>query len=781
MRFLLTIRNAVVTAGQGLLWTIEIQGGGKSWQRHMIQNADGAGGLIPSPSPTPLAPTEVPLTGLAAQRAEDVLKVYNEIVARTPDHITEYGKYLFDNLLGKVIWDEIMQLASAQNDPLIELALSWPHPNDDETRLNVANLSRLHWEMMFDGDHFLGAGHLPPGKKFTDVAITRVISSTTATAGPIGELPRVLFIIGTSLSNPTIRSGAEVMGLLRDAQTGCRISPRVIENATPKAVQNKVSEFHPEVVHFICHGELDALTKAGFIEVQADAGEDKTQFFADSIWQWLNVAGSPPQIVILSSCQSGTAWNGASMTGEPLAPHSVAPLAAELVCQGIPVVIAMSGRVSDQACRLFTRTFAKALVSGESLVRATAKGRRAAIAGGDAPKRSVDWGFPTLYLSSMVKEDYAPSAGNATFGDDLETRIQPYALRVRERQPVFCGRQKFFDAYHELFENSSRGAVLVAYNYLRQTDRDTAGYGRTRLLEELTIQCIRDGHVPCAVIVTDDKGWTPPKTELDLAMSINTAMEAARSSLGLETKDIGPIELLKSYYYKRKKYGDLPKEVRDGLAQDDDGSGDMDGMRVGAHAIVAAIELQFTQLMAQARSEVPHLIGTKSRAVLLLDEVHRYGVLLDSLTKEPRFGVWGFGKREQPVPVIMAFSLNTAADELLKPIVDPPRTNWNAIELTPFNTSPEQLEDILVYGRVLLNPFTKVAPTISDQAWFLDYGVGKDKVDDSLATFRMFMTGKPSELLEKAFYAAVKYGTAVEFVKPAGDEQKLRELLQERK
>ena len=61
------------------------------------------------------------------------------------------------------------------------------------------------------------------------------------------------------------------------------------------------------------------------------------------------------------------------------APHA-SLLARDLVVNGVPIVIAMSGRVSDRACRLFTRVFGAGppLIRGSRLVDAVVAGRRAA-------------------------------------------------------------------------------------------------------------------------------------------------------------------------------------------------------------------------------------------------------------------------------------------------------------------------------------------------------------------------------------------------------------------
>ena len=204
MRFTVTIETPPAdSVGPAAIWKVEIMGAGKTWRRDMVQKADGAGGFLPFPSPATLAEDPPAAT---SQLPEYVLKLYNDIVARNAERITDYGRYLFDNLLGKVIWGEIVEEAKSQHERIIELALSWA--------LTDANLSRLHWEMMFDGVNFLAAGHLLDGKRIIDVAITRVVRKTAAVPGPLSAFPRVLFVIGTSLSDPTIRPGAEIMGLI---------------------------------------------------------------------------------------------------------------------------------------------------------------------------------------------------------------------------------------------------------------------------------------------------------------------------------------------------------------------------------------------------------------------------------------------------------------------------------------------------------------------------------------------------------------------------------------
>ncbi|SOE97714.1 CHAT domain-containing protein [Burkholderia sp. D7] len=745
----------LVQSAPGSVWQINAQGRGIAWQRRMIQMDDGDGGLLPFPDPATLAAEEPLPGGLADLAAAQVRRVYMEIVDRNPQHIVEYGRYLFDNLLGTVHWQQILAVAEELEEPLVEIALLWA--------ADESNLARLHWEMMSDGTNFLAAG-LRRNDTNVDVAFTRVVKGSSSTAKSLSSVPRVLFAVGTSSSDHSIRPGAEIMGLLRDAESGCPIHPLVIENASPALLQKRIQAFRPEVVHFICHGDLDLATKQGFIELKPDPHNNQSKFFAAQIWQWLNVANSPPQIVVLSSCKTGTA------VGSAIGPEAVAPLAAELVHVGVPVVIAMSGRISDLACRLFTRRFGRALVSaGETLVAATTKGRRAAIAEGDAPRRSVDWGFPAVYLSENVEPGYRPSvAAAARIPSPMSSRLLPYELR-RLRTPVFCGRTEFFHLFDELFTDPERGVVLAAFA------KDTKkAYGRTRLLEELVIQAVRHQHVPCAVLASQES-WRAPLTVMDLAMLIHDATETARQSLGLPTGNEGPIVQLRYFDQKQATLPDLDARLAKALRVGWTSPGDI---QVSSRAVSEAIEMQFAEMMKEAREK--NLVNDTGRAVLLLDDVHKYSVQFDSIATCRRFGAFGFGSPQEPVPVVMSFSLDTPASDLLRPIAESQRPLWRALPLGPFARDQGHAEDMFAYARVLLNPFDKeIAKGVSDAAWVMDYNIDGGLVSKWEEKFRRWLDGVPGEFLDKRFFLLAEDATSDAFLKPATDWDEMNKALRE--
>ena len=72
---------------------------------------------------------------------------------------------------------------------------------------------------------------------------------------------------------------------------------------------------------------------------------------------------------------------------------------------------------------------------------------------------------------------------------------------------------RFLEAYRDLIEDKSFN-VLAAI-----APEKTNGYGRTRLLQQLTLRAVFDGHVPCPVL-SNSTGWSIPKDPLDLAVLI---------------------------------------------------------------------------------------------------------------------------------------------------------------------------------------------------------------------------------------------------------------------
>lgn len=422
-------------------------------------------------------------------------QAYYNLIGRTPTpgQIEEFGRYLFDTLIGAAAWEAITSRAA--ND-LLELALRLPV--DDPV------LNRLPWEMMHGPDDFLAA---LPG-----LAITRRVPDTAdVSLEHLDSPPRVLFVIGVGLGKDDIRPGAEYLGLLRGLRyQSLTLNHQLLLEASTERLEVAVRLFRPDVVHIVCHGVFDQ--HGVYLELRDD---DNAQLPArvspDILRDALRTSDNLPlpRVVVLNACFTATVAPGAGggSQGElGVAGRVTIPFAARLVQLGVPVVSAMAGRVADQACRLFTRTFYESLLAGGELVHHAARGRRAALRHGAGPRASVDWAFPALFLGEgvppNVRVEQRPS----------ELQWHQIANNLPTEEPVFCGRLQFLqwlglllapgDSYKGLITRSPAGLQVLAVSTRGADPPGDSGprFGRGRLLKEMAIFAARHGHAPCLLV-----------------------------------------------------------------------------------------------------------------------------------------------------------------------------------------------------------------------------------------------------------------------------------------
>ncbi len=709
--------------------TITTPGGDPTFNltRSLEQHSTGSGDFPAPPVPERSAdgPTAQFLAGtLSLQAAQD------DVLNRRSGSSEAYGRYLFDTLLGTRTWTSV--LAAAGTSPLIELALCWEE--------NQKDLHRLPWEMMRNSDGYLVASRKPR------IAITRMIQGAQAIPSVLDLPPRVLFVIGTTESDSTIRPGAEFLALLRQLSSkGRAASPRILEQSSPKKLRELMQRFKPQVVHFICHGDFDS-TGRGFLQLQKDEPNSDERRFADQLLQDLDVNGTLPSIVVLSACHSGTTvWHG----------QQTAPLAAQLVRGGVPIVVAMAGRVSDLACRLFTRRFGESILNGEPLVAATAVARRAPFCEGRPPHLSIDWVYPALFMSENVPPDFAPTPGEAT-PDRTAQWVESFQL---EKKPVFCARQEFFTAYDEVVGDGNR-SVLAVYGESQM--------GKTRLLIELAAQALRDGNIPI-LLGSDSGAWEPPRTLEKFAEELDDAIvTAAEDGLKLQQQLPSPLQL---WYLSKQRFTDpvLTEPLRSELARNG---------RLTPRAIKLALQTDLSALTSAARQCHEFINSAKGRAVLLLDEVHRYDAeLLSAFFNDKLLGSYGLGSAagDQTIPVVMTFSLSGAAAEILKPVVEKPHVRpW--LRFMPILPFVENGEDLLAYSRILLHPFDRtLLPDFSDKRLAVSNDIPEALVRQWEANFRKIIRGRLSLLIHPGFYGLAMVAQQAGYLKPADDDDVLRQ------
>ena len=514
--------------------------------------------------------------------------IYHNITIRQPNRLKNdvevFGRYLSATLLGPEGWQAINAYAPSQ---LIELALCFDPSAKD--------LARLPWEMMYGSSNFLIA---EPQRL---VAITRIVADCPHTANPLSSPLKVLFVVGSDLSDDRIRPGAEYLGLLRrlEAERILNFQSRILLAASILDLEDEIKRWQPSVVHFICHGDA-----RGFLELTTEDERERQprqQFSAQALLPILQAGGLRP-LVVLNACYSGAAAQEA------------VPLAAELVQGGIPIVVAMAGRVADRACRFFTRRFYEALLQQESLVAATAEGRRAGFVQPGNPQASIDWIFPTVFLAEQVSPQVSITQNPQSNWDQLRDIADRY--HILKEPPVFCDRITFIEAFQRLLSEKAPYTVLAVEARAAAFAQDSKPqYGKTRLLQELAARAVRDGHIPCLLSLPKDE--KPPATPMDLAQSFIEAIlttyerfqfpQINMDNLVFECDQLNALlndptitvplkPFTQQMLLRRKSPGDWK-------------------------VVAAALRADFLTLAAVACHNNPHAL-----VLVLVDDVHRFGI-----------------------------------------------------------------------------------------------------------------------------------------------------------
>lgn len=717
--------------------------------------------LLPWAPEGPGAPGEVQAMADRCRRIAQRSPAASE--AKADYDVVAVGRHLFDTLFGGGGWAQIVDATAGAT--LVELALEWSREQRD--------LHRLNWEMMHGPDGFLAAGFNAKGRPVR-VAVARVVREANAPVREPATLPRILFVIGCSLNDPRIRAGAEFFGLLRQIKAkepgGTMVTERflpmrIVQEASAARLRAALSEFRPEVVHFISHGlaEPDAPPS---VLLQPDPGQQGEQWKTAGPLLDLLTVDAPgeavdrwrPSVVILSTCFSGTVGGNTVVGG----PWQGGPLAAELVAGGIPLVIGMAGQVADQACRLFTRTFGEALVYGKPLILAMEAGRRAAFTLGDWPKRSVDWALPAMYRARGVKADFAITAMERSSDEQWLQNVLGMLNIHRDREPVLAARFELLDVHYERLLRGDPAMLAVL---------GPMGSGKSRLLREFAAQAASQGHVPLLVSADD-----VTDTKLDDWDEVRL-LWLAELGRTCDALDLGPLptpcqlELL-----------DPAADDKTRAALHPDVARALHVAKETLPPLLRALQLDLLALLAKARATNPARHPASARAWLLLDHLHLYksdfqpGFFDRNVTPFSRFGL---GKLTEVLPVVLAFNPDHPAAQELKPIAEGKCRTWIVdLTLDPFPTDDT---DLLYYGRVLLSPH---APTFGDsdyeeiaaKPWIIDYLGDKTVRDREINRLRKWMKRQPADFVEKKLFEWIEVARDLNVVRVADDEDKLRQL-----
>jgi hypothetical protein len=708
------------------------------------------------PRPKDACPQSCPLQESQSWDAERLDSELGKL-RRQGGRAADVGHYLFSVLFGSD-WSDVMELARQQKATIVEVAFMWSPGS--------AELSRLPWELLHDGNHYLGTS----AGSFS-VTVTRVVAGTTQPTPDLPASPRVLFVVGSRVTDTTVRPGTEMLALLREVKaTGRRVQHLNLEDATAERLGQAVATYLPHIVHFVCHGGRYP-TGEGYLRLRSDERERETDdYTAAQLLEQLRVDSKPPPVVMLSSCDTA----GSGVDGGRLrsfgGPELAAPFAVDLVLGGVPVVLAMAGTVSDRACRVFTRTFAQALAAGESLISATAAARWRAFS--DVPgAASVDWALPAMFFGENVDPDHLHYAEDPDAGK-IESWIDTLRLT---RKPVFVAREPFFNSFWSMLPTRKgsptgweRRANLKGPGVLAVcVDESASGVGKTRLLEEFGRAALENGHLPLLIATGKDKD--PPGDLQTLARAIGLAIKTLGGErvLGLGSPQGRQLLLLaKANLDAPEESPDLHEDVRDAF--------DL-GI---ASALHRALQLDSDAILRAARLKYDATFSEQSRLVVLLDNLGKQctPLLHQLVDQREAFGAFGAGSEDHPVPVVMTVIYGTEGDirrELAEKGSD---QAWlDVLELGAFCEDTE--EDILAYEMVLLHPFRGLGSSKrTAQQWVFDRRTDPEKWKTWTGYFRTYLKGIPGNFHETAFDMAVDAAVNANFLVPATDEHDQAEV-----
>jgi hypothetical protein len=447
----------------------------------------------------------------------------------TVQELARYGGLLFEAAFGEEKWRELVERSAGE--PYLELAIRGGAGQEPAT---AGAMQALHWEGLYDGAAFVAArGTVTESGKGLSVGIVRFVSSAEDGTGqaaldPIQRIPRVLFAVGSRLTDPKVRPGAEFMGIIRHLERdGGSIQPRVLESASLASLTRELAHFEPDVLHLIGHGRWFPAARCVKLQLQPEVSATPGDEYvtAGEVLGAFREAGHVPRVVVLSACQTASAPPGSS--GQAAAPAdaiNALPFAAQLVAEGVPVVVAMAGDIADTACRVFTRALTAAIEQGSPLVRAVIRGRRAAFYERPDPE-SIDWAMPVLFLAEGIPSETCLVDTTAT----AAAKKRSHALDLAY-EPVFCGRGEFIEAFDRLLDDSDLLNVLVAH-----TADPKQSYGGMRLLRELGARAVRSGRMP-VLLGPYDK--SPPTDRNGLAEQLDVHLRDVRLNLGLPVKPV---------------------------------------------------------------------------------------------------------------------------------------------------------------------------------------------------------------------------------------------------
>jgi hypothetical protein len=289
----------------------------------------------------------------------------------------EVGERLFQALFPRNIlrlFDSSLGELKAQPSHGLRVRI---HFNPREQRL--LPLLSLPWELLRPSQDLclLGLSRSTPIVRSLD---TNAVLRTLPTQHPL----RVLIAMAAPRQTARLDLSGERKRIEQAFSGYAEIEVEVIEHTTKKELRRRIREEKFHIIHYMGHGEHDEVARTGALILEAPEGTASplpaaifASFFNDM---------AQPALVFLNACQTASAPPG-------LGP--LAGVAAALVAEGLPAVLAMRTDIEDRTALELSEELYRRLAAGDPVEAALTEARLALHA--ERPG-ILDWSIPALFV-----------------------------------------------------------------------------------------------------------------------------------------------------------------------------------------------------------------------------------------------------------------------------------------------------------------------------------------------------------------------------------------------
>lgn len=349
-------------------------------------------------------------------------------------------------------------LAATRPDSGVRLRMNFNLLQD-----GTAAIAALPWELMrksIEADPLLVS---------TQTVLVRSLDvNKVVTPRPIDGPLRVLLI----RANP---KGTAALDLDREGELIGRslaeLPGVVVDEVDPveERIFDRLAGAAYHVVHYMGHGDF-AATQGGMLLLE-DADGHAVPTSAKAFAHLLR--DEPLRLVFLNACDTGA-------TPQLDGLHPFAGVAAALVANGVPAVVAMQFPITDRAALVFSKVFYARIAADDAVDVAVAQGRSALYlaavrAGGD--DAGGEWATPVLYM--RAEDGAVLGTGRAATAPAVTSAAPPQAeMTETSGRPGFWKRQSAL-TWGLLGVVGAVAAFIVLGLWFDHVDRRSAGAAST--------------------------------------------------------------------------------------------------------------------------------------------------------------------------------------------------------------------------------------------------------------------------------------------------------------